>query len=87
MSANCLHEQFESQVKINCLTDEAGTQVNGFMADIRVQRGEPFIFIAPAVGLTWDGPAVSPDGQELRAPIRPRSSFGEDIEFTSGKPA
>jgi hypothetical protein len=79
---NCKHEQFEATVNVNRITDEAGTEVQAFMADIRircVQCNEPFVFVAPVVGLIWDGPATSFNGQELRAPIRPRSAFGESV--------
>jgi hypothetical protein len=81
---NCQHEQFEATVNVNRITNEAGTEVKAFMADIQircVQCDEPFVVIAPVVGLVWDGPATSPNGEELRAPIRPRSAFSEDVSL------
>jgi hypothetical protein len=45
-----------------------------FMAEIRivcVECREPFRFVGVPAGLRFDGPAVSVDGLELRAPIEP----------------
>jgi len=84
----CEHEQFHTDVNIDRIKKEENGKVEGFMAEIRIhctQCNEPFVFIAPVIGMVWDGPAVSPGGQELRAPIRPRSSFGENVALPGFK--
>ena len=66
---DCAHENFKADVKVARLLDSGK-----FMAEIRVvclDCDEPFRFVGVQAGLRFDGPAVSIDGLELRAPIEP----------------
>jgi len=65
----CEHEDFEASVAVVRLQD-----TKRFQADIRIvcsQCHEPFRFIGVPAGLSFERPAASIDGLELRAPIEP----------------
>lgn len=72
----CEHVTFEASVEVNRLTGANGT-VKSFIADIRVwctDCDEPFDWMGLPAGLSPRHPSTSVDGQELRAPLRPRSA-------------
>ncbi|MDQ0376602.1 hypothetical protein [Amycolatopsis thermophila] len=82
----CEHEVFQAEVAVNRLTKHEGGPVVGFRADVRVrcaQCGERFRWSGVPAGLLPDRPAVSVDGTELRAPLRPASA---DPDFGLGLP-
>lgn len=67
--ATCPHEGFRATVDVNRLEDVAA-----FIADVRIaclQCDEAFRFLGVPAGVRFDGPAVSIDELELRAPIEP----------------
>jgi hypothetical protein len=74
VSPNCQHKEFDAVVDVTRLVDQTPI---AFSADIRVRCatcGEAFAFIGDMpVGLLPNGPAVSPDGTELRVPLVPGS--------------
>lgn len=85
MIEGCQHEHFEAHVEVSRLTDDAG-RLTGFAAEVRIhcgQCGERFVFRGAPVGMTPAGPAMSPDGTELRVPILPQSA---DPHFGLGLP-
>lgn len=79
----CPHEEFQALVEVARLTKVEGGPVTGFSADVRVfcaDCSEPFVWVGVPFGLSPRAPAVSLDGRELRAPLRPASAppgFGE----------
>lgn len=81
--SGCEHENFTANVDVNRLSQVPGAPVSGYSADITVRCSdceEPFEWIGAPVGLSPRAPAVSVDGRELRAPMRPASApagFGE----------
>lgn len=51
----------------------------GIQCEIKVwckECSEPFRFVGLEVGVLFDRPTISPNGEELRAPIRPASDPG-----------
>jgi hypothetical protein len=72
---SCSHAHPISMVTVRRFaTREAGV-IDGWMAEIRVQCadcGHPFEFLGLQIGANSAKPAMSVDGLELRAPIRPR---------------
>ena len=65
----CAHENFAARVEVSRLTD-----TGCFAADVRIecsQCKEPFRFLGVPPGISFERPAVSIDGLELRAPIEP----------------
>lgn len=81
----CPHENFDSVVSVNRLTDYDG-DVEAYSADIRVNCrdcGEPFRWIGAPAGLNPGHPCVSVAETELRAPLRPASA---DPDFGLGIP-
>jgi hypothetical protein len=90
----CPHPDFSAWVEVARITKgvtEAeiaaaeGGPVNGFMAEMHLRCAacdEQFRWIGQfPVGSLPDGPAVSPDGYELRVPVAPGSS---DEDFGMG---
>ncbi len=68
----CAHENFYCHAAVNRIVD-----TGRFSADITIkcsQCDEPFRFIGVQAGVTWDRPACSIDGLELRAPIEPQGT-------------
>ena len=68
-TAACLHEHTQISADVARIEDEGV-----FMADLRIQCadcGEPFRFLGLPYGLSFQHPALSPDGLELRAPMEP----------------
>jgi hypothetical protein len=80
---DCPHERFEANVEVNRLAPAEGRPPTSYSADVRVWCAdceEPFEWVGAPVGLSPRAPAVSVDGRELRAPLRPASApagFGE----------
>lgn len=76
MTNECQHRgDFETKATITYLEDR-----DVWMGDVEVSCadcGEPFRFIGVNAGLALSGPAVSPTGTELRAPLEPVSAFQE----------
>jgi hypothetical protein len=78
---------FYTEVSIVRRVDEF--QVLGFTAEIRIQCtgcAERFQFMGLPVGLLAHRPSSSPDGTELRVPIRPPSAgetFGLNLPGSS----
>jgi hypothetical protein len=74
----CQHENFHADVKVGrILKADNDKEPSGYMADIRVrctQCNTPFVFVGVEAGLLFTKPMASPDGQELRAPLRPKNS-------------
>lgn len=86
----CPHTDFTAVVDIARITEGANPDapVIAYSANLRVWCanpvcGEPFRFIGVPVGALAGQPAVSVDGAELRAPIRPATS---DPDFGLGLP-
>lgn len=79
----CEHPEVEAFVDVVRLTETDDGPVTAFSASVRVYCGscaEPFVWTGAPVGLSPRQPMTSVDGQELRAPLRPRSApegFGE----------
>lgn len=80
----CPHEKFGVETTVNRLSDVDGGPITSFSANIKIicmTCGEQFVWIGPMpVGVDPRRPAISVDGTELRAPIRPQSSsesFGQ----------
>lgn len=76
----CTHPEFQQYVAVNRIVtgDEPDTPVKAFMADVRIWCadpptgcGRPFQFIGLPYGMSFEQPMASPDGAELRAPVRP----------------
>lgn len=80
----CQHEAFEATVEVNRLMKASDGPVTGYSASVTIWCAdcrEPFQWIGVPIGLSPRSPAVSLDGRELRAPLRPASArpgFGED---------
>ena len=79
----CPHVDFDVHAKVNRLVasepkDGEIPPATGYSADLIITCHdcfEPFVWIGPMpVGLLPGRPAVSVDGTELRAPLRPRSA-------------
>lgn len=78
----CYHPEFEAIVSVGRIGE--GDDDNPcpgmprhFMAEIRVTCaacGERFLFEGVPAGMSFAAPAVSVDGAELRAPMRPESA-------------
>lgn len=71
--AECDHVDFVAEADVCRSTDVEDGPVVGYHADIRVTCiacGTPAIWHCPDFGLQPDRPALSVDGQELRAPLR-----------------
>lgn len=69
--ADCPHPTFEAQVSVNRIT---GGPALRFAADVRITCAlcrEPFRFLGPHAGLSFEHPTVSIDGLELHLPIEP----------------
>lgn len=82
----CDHENFRADVEIHRLASVENGPITGYSADIRVSCvdcGEVFRWIGAPTGLSPRHPAVSLDGAELHAPLRPASS---DPDFGLGLP-
>jgi hypothetical protein len=82
----CPHENFTATVEINRLTNDPGTAVIGYNADIKVRCAdcdEPFRWVGVQAGLSPARPMCSVGETELRAPLRPASS---DPDFGLGLP-
>lgn len=70
----CLHESFRCSANVGGLSQVEGGPITGYTVDIMIectQCGLPFRFIGLAAGNSPDGPRVSVDGKELRAPLEP----------------
>lgn len=84
----CMHLEFVANVAVNRIS-EAETSDGyplAYSADITVTCAgcdEKFRWVGLSAGLSPDGPTVSPDETELRAPLRPASS---DPDFGLGIP-
>lgn len=73
----CKHENFQSHVMVNRLTDDDGNITN-FHADVKIICAEccmPFVFKGMAIGLSPHKPMMSLDGEEARLPIEPAREF------------
>ncbi len=86
----CTHDDFAATVNVILIGEhDPGNpnpgQPRGYQAEIRVcclGCQSPFVFVGAPAGLSFAGPMVSPDGTELRAPMRPGTasdSFGRDL--------
>jgi hypothetical protein len=77
----CYHPEFDVSVQIGRIGENDDNNPTpgmptAFIAEIVVKCGacdEPFKFDGVPAGLSYDSPATSVDGRELRAPIRPVS--------------
>lgn len=72
----CVHEQFESSVTVDRLTEERDGQmeVTGYAADVQIRCVAcelPFHFLGLPGGVAPDYPTSSFDGSEARLPIAP----------------
>lgn len=79
----CLHPDFAVFVDVGRIlpdgSDESDMTIPpaGYVAEILVQCAacdERFVFVGAPVGGMPDKPCISPDGLELRAPLRPQSA-------------
>jgi len=71
----CEHPDFRANVAVARLAEREGGSVVRFSADVKIECakcGEPFRFIGVGAGVSFQGPCVSIDGLELRAPIQPQ---------------
>ncbi len=69
----CQHEEFDAK----CTVERIGDPVTDYSIDVHVkcrQCGQPFRFKGLGVGVSFQRPLVSIDGEELRAPIEPSDS-------------
>lgn len=89
---SCPHLVFHAQVDVGRIGEEdtPDGRPKAYVAEIRVQCapapegcGEPFRFSGVPAGLSYAHPMVSPNEEELRAPIRPASA---DPDFGKGIP-
>lgn len=83
----CLHEDFIARVDVIRLQKtEDNPEIHGYTCEMKVECAdchEPMVFVGVPVGLLPNRPTMSPDGLELRTPIRPQSS---DPHFGLGIP-
>ena len=66
---DCTHTGFSCQCEVDRLED-SGKYALGVRVTC-IECGSPFRFVGLAAGLRFDGPTVSIDELELRAPIEP----------------
>lgn len=79
----CNHDEIETTVDLDRLTETEGGPIVGWSADIRISCvvcGERFVFLGPC-GSSFKGPTVSLDGYTLRAPLGPASSTNAPIDL------
>jgi len=73
----CPHLNTHSEIDVIRITDDNPVDtVVAFQADIRIRCedcGDPFVFVGLPAGLSYYTPSTSPNGEEMRAPIAPRS--------------
>ena len=73
----CEHNNFHADVKVGrILKHDTDSVPSGYLAEIRVHCvdcGLPFVFQGVEAGMLFTKPMASPDGQELRAPLRPKN--------------
>ena len=77
----CYHPEFDAVVQVGRIgEDDPGNPMPGmptaFVAEVMIKCkpcGEQFVFDGVPAGLSFDAPATSLDGRELRAPCRPES--------------
>lgn len=75
-----VHRLYEFDYTSERIVDPATLPMpDGYLAEVKVecvQCGVPLVFFGAglAMGLTRDRPAISPDGTELRCPVRPQTS-------------
>ncbi len=70
----CLHLDFDANVTVARIAPDAATAPKAFMAEMTVQCAAckvPFTFPGMPVGMSYDEPRTSPNGQEVRVPMRP----------------
>lgn len=82
---SCKHEDWDAYVAVNRLTkSDDDPTVIGMNAEVKIwcrACNEPAVFIGAPIGMLATKPCISPDGTELRAPLRPQS---EDPAFGMG---
>ena len=81
MENPCPHLDFLAEVDVTRLQDTSGEDgvTIAYTTSITVicsECGEPFVWMGLPMGDLAGEPAVSVDGRELRAPIRPASAAG-----------
>lgn len=74
--SDCTHESFNTTARILRFTDNGDKSEIAirFAAEIKIncaQCGQAFEFIGLSMGVSATGPTSSPDGTELRIPMRP----------------
>ena len=77
MANPCEHVHFQASVAVNRVTDNDGSKVLYYMADVQVSCavcGEPFKFIGLPGGYSQQSPTVSIDAITAQLPIGPESS-------------
>lgn len=73
----CEHPNFNANVEVSRITETDGGPVTNIYADVRVwcrACGEPLCFIGVPPGLSPREPRIEIGAEELRCPMRPRSS-------------
>ena len=79
----CNHDEIETTVELDRLTETEGGPIVGWVADVRISCvvcGERFVFMGPS-GFSFKCPTVSLDGYTLRAPLGPASSTSAPIDL------
>jgi hypothetical protein len=77
----CEHFHFESAVRVNRLTNEAGV-VNGYSAEVTIRCVDcqtPFAFMGLPAGVVVGGAAASMDAEEGRFYIEPSPWHAEKL--------
>jgi hypothetical protein len=74
----CAHENMGAFVDvIRMMKSDDDPEVVGYSAEIRVscvECDEAFVFVGAPIGMSPGKPCISPDGTELRAPLRPQTA-------------
>lgn len=77
----CPHEKFTADVSVHRLADASGV-VRNYMADVTVRCadcGEPFRFLGPGTGLSFQRPCVDVPATTLHVPIAPGERSADEI--------
>lgn len=72
--SGCGHGSFQAHVAVLRLTNDDGSRVTGYSAEIEIRCREcesPMRFLGVPIGSLPDHPTRSFDGRQLRAPLEP----------------
>jgi hypothetical protein len=70
----CQHEQFTCESNVFRTNEKEGMPVSHFAVEFKLkcsECGQPFRFRCTRLGLNFDEPTVSVDGEELRISVHP----------------